>query len=52
MSRQAYIEFLQLQVDLASIDPITPALNDQWLFIWGSQKYSSSKYYQNQFRAL
>lgn len=52
MSRQAYIEFLQLQVDLAAIDPITPALNDQWLFIWGSQKYSSSKYYQNQFRAL
>jgi hypothetical protein len=52
MSRSAYNEYLLLQQYFDSLS--SPALceKDSWKFIWGQQVYSSSKYYQYQFKNL
>jgi hypothetical protein len=52
MSRQAYNEFLELQHYLANIALSSENEKDSWSFIWGQQKYSSSKYYNFQFSSI
>lgn len=52
MTRQAYNEFLELQNELSEMPPAVLDENDRWVFIWGHQSYSSSKFYQYQFRSL
>lgn len=52
MTRQAYNEFLELQNELSEMPPAALDENDSWVFIWGHQRYSSSKFYQYQFRSL
>lgn len=38
-----------MQGILAELQPVLPDVNDAWCFIWGSQNYASSKYYQYHF---
>jgi hypothetical protein len=45
MTRQAYNEFLELQHCLTNIALNSGNEKDSWSFIWGQQKYSSSKSY-------
>jgi hypothetical protein len=52
MSRAAYNEFLLLQQYIDSLSSPDRCENDSWRFIWGHQVYSSSKYYQYQFKNL
>jgi hypothetical protein len=52
MTRVAYNELLLLQDFLAQFDHPDQLSNDHWSFIWGAQVYSSSKYYQYQFKDL
>jgi hypothetical protein len=52
MTRDAYNEFLRLHEELIQMQPVIPGINDCWIFIWGQQKYASSRFYQYQFRAL
>ena len=52
MSREAYNEMLVLQSELQNLPQVIPDEKDKWLFIWGQQKYSSSKFYQHHFREL
>jgi hypothetical protein len=52
MSRAAYNEFLSLQNELADLPHINLDDKDTWSFIWGSNFYSSSNFYQLQFREL
>jgi hypothetical protein len=52
MSRAAYNEFLLLQHYIDSLSAPDRCVNDSWRFIWGHQVYSSSKYYQYQFKNL
>jgi hypothetical protein len=52
MSRQAYNELLELQHYLANIALSSENEKDSWSFIWGQQKYSSSKYYNFQFSSI
>ena len=52
MTRQAYNEFLDLQSELASMAELSPSDKDVWTFTWGQPNYSSSTYYQYQFRNL
>ena len=52
MSREAYNEMLVLQSELQNLPQVIPDEKDKWLFIWGQQKYCSSKFYQYHFKAL
>jgi len=52
MSRQAYNELLELEQVLASMPYTASEEKDSWSFIWGQQRYSSSKYYRYQFRSI
>jgi hypothetical protein len=52
MTRDAYNDFLKLHEELIQMQPVILGINDCWIFIWGQQKYASSRFYQYQFRAL
>jgi hypothetical protein len=52
MSRRAYNEFLELQIELTNLASSLSDENDKWTFIWGNQNYSSSRFYQYHFRAI
>ena len=52
MTREAYNEFLELQNFLSALPSVDQDSKDAWHFIWGQQRYSSSKYYQYQFREV
>jgi hypothetical protein len=52
MTRQAYNEFLELQHCLTNIALNSGNEKDSWSFIWGQQKFSSSKYYNLQFSTI
>lgn len=52
MTRQAYNEFLILNQELAQLQPVPPDAKDVWSFLWGFQKYTSSKYYHYHFSSL
>lgn len=46
MTREAYNEYLELQHDFSLLLPSHPDSLDVWVFIWGQQRYSSSRYHQ------
>lgn len=50
MTRPAYNEFLDLQIELLSLSSSEDDANDVWTFIWGQHNYSSHKYYLFQFQ--
>jgi hypothetical protein len=52
MSRAAYNDFLALCDQLHMLPHINPDDKDSWSFIWGSPNYSSSKFYQHQYKEL
>jgi hypothetical protein len=52
MSRQAYNEFLLLQNAVSGLPPVSPHVRDVWHFIWGTQSYSSHRFYQHHFSSL
>jgi hypothetical protein len=52
MSRQAHNEFLELQEELLSMHPVQFEAKDCWSFIWGHEKYSSSKFYHYHFASI
>lgn len=39
-------------MELSQLQPVLQDVNDCWSYIWGHQKYTSSKYYQYQFSSL
>jgi hypothetical protein len=50
MTRNAYNEFLQHFLQEQPLEEQNE--NDTWRFIWGQQYYSSSKFYQYQYKHL
>ena len=49
MTRQAHNELLELQHTLEQLQQVQDGTKDESTFIWGNQRFSSSKYYQNHF---
>jgi hypothetical protein len=49
LSSPTYDEMLNLQQYLNLIS-YNPDLDDQWIFIWGNQNYTSSRYYRMVFQ--
>jgi hypothetical protein len=52
MTRSANNEFIQLQLFLEDLPPVEPHEHDSWSFVWGQHFYSSSKFYQYQYKDL
>jgi hypothetical protein len=52
MTRADYNESLLLKQFLDDVLPVSQDGNDSWSFSWGQHIFSSSKYYQHQFKDI